>query len=249
MRPTVIVGRETLPKIPVRINIGSIVFFGMILVAIIWILAVTLIYWNMDPKFGGPYRWATFAMTDYWLVSFLPSTSLILLLIAIRHRWRLITSGGAAYRYLGDMSAPVIMMILISLVLTVSEGGNFRIELLERHHAWSDLQYAIFIPFVMLALLVFPIAVRAWFACAVVYLLLFLTGSLLVEWLTETTVTATEGGTRYSRNAPSWASLFFGRLKLASSIIFLVAGTQVLLHFTFWSSFNTFGKSREQTLE
>jgi hypothetical protein len=55
---------------------GSIIIFAAAIIAVIWIFFVTLVYWDLDPKFGGPYRWATFQMREYWLVSLFPSTIL-----------------------------------------------------------------------------------------------------------------------------------------------------------------------------
>lgn len=212
-----------------------------VVVASLWILVVTLVIWNLDPKFGGPHRWATFALPGYWLASILPSTILITLVLAAEHRWRLMRSGAENYKYLGSVLAPAIMAILISLVVTVYEGA-FRIELLQLNYPWRNLQFPLLIILGIFACLLSPISTRVWIVLAVAYVALFLLGGLVVDWLTETTITRTESGTLHARHSPNWAEPFFRCLMLASSIMFVLAIIQVVVHIIFWILFLMFGR-------
>jgi hypothetical protein len=227
-----------------RFRTSRVLLATAVVVAFLWILVVTLVIWNLDPKFGGPHRWATFVLPSYWLAAFLPSAILITLALAAEHRWRAMRSGAQSYKNLGDVLAPAIMAILISLVVTTYEG-SFRVELLELHNSWRNLQFPLLITLGIFTCLLSPISTLVWIVLAVAYAALFLLGSLIIDWLTETTITPTESGTLHAIHSPNWAEPFFRCLMLASSILFVLASIQVVMHIIFWGLFLTFG--RQQT--
>ncbi|MEP6019862.1 MAG: hypothetical protein ABJ251_15395 [Paracoccaceae bacterium] len=217
-----------------RTRSRSIAFIATSVVALLWILVTTLVFWNMDPKFGGPYRWATFALPDYWLISFLPSTILTALALAAEHRWRRMLAGAESYRYLGDVSAPATMAVLITLVVTLF-SGSFQIDLLEINYPWRSLQYPLLILFGMFLGLLAPISTRVWIILAVGYPVLSFVSILVLFGLTES-------GILTSRNSSTLLELFFKFARLMSSIIFMLACVQIAIHLVFWVLFGMLGK-------
>ncbi len=133
-----------------RVRIGQVLFLATLTISLAWVVLVTSVFWSMDPKFGGPYRWATFAAPSYWVYAFLPSIHLALLAIATRFRWRQMAKGAFAYRHLHSAGAPGAVAILACLLLTLLNGGRFEFELL-------NYSYYLTIPYPLANLLRFLI--------------------------------------------------------------------------------------------
>ncbi len=218
-----------------KIRVGKILFFGTFAIGLVWIVGVTLLFWNMDPKFGGPYRWATFGALSYWLVALLPSTHLALLAIASRFRWRHMEKGAYAYRYLHTAGAPAATIVLISFMLTIPNHSDFELELIGHSFFLKRVQYMFFSFYAVLLALFFPVPGRVWFVAGISLLIVYVSGFALSGWVTETT---------NIRGRPDWIWPLAKGLNVAFSILFIFVCAQLVINILFWAMFLVFGDTR-----
>lgn len=226
------------------LNFDRVIWAAVILICAVWVCLVTLVFWNMDPKFGGPYRWSTFKSQDYWIWAWLPSIHFALLAYAVRFRWRRMKAGALGYQRYSSMFGPAVFILFAATYLLWGHGGLYFDQFDVFWRRRSDAVVLLLFFYAIYLALFLHVPWKIWVTAILTFWIVAHATGFLVDWLTYTTVTPVENGTRYSIIRPIWAEPLGNGLGLFASLFAIAAFAQLVINLVFASLFRAFGMQR-----
>ncbi|MEM6578063.1 MAG: hypothetical protein AAF678_06195 [Pseudomonadota bacterium] len=234
-------------------NAGRVIWGVLILICAAWVCFVTVVIWNMDPKFGGPHGWGTFQRPAFWVLAWLPSAHLAFLAFAIRFRWRRMMSGALAFRSVYSVSAPIVFVLLSVTYLSLMNGVRFYFaddigyffKVFDMPvQLESSLLISVLAFYATCFVLFLPISSTFWGIAILGFVLVFIVTGVLAEWLTDIVATPVEGGTKYSRVRPVWITPIEIFLDVFAFVFAIAAAAQVVTNIVMATFFWVFARPK-----
>ncbi|WP_208350968.1 hypothetical protein [Pseudaestuariivita rosea] len=201
-----------------------ILFPLLFILSVAWIAFVGFVFWNMDPKFGGPYRWSIFVKPHFYVIALLPPAHILSFSLGISIFVRRVIRKNRQRRFRHLISStlfvPLICLTIFALLFWIFNSFSFVHAVDDMTDAIADVvdarkpiigwtgYFAKLWPlYAFLFLFIFPIRSWMWLSASSLSLAVPFIWFLVVEHYTVRQYREIDGvSTLVSVSRPEWAS-------------------------------------------